>query len=41
MSTISHNQLASINLKMTPDFKEVIVRAAQLKMMSVNAYLTN
>ncbi len=41
MNTISHNLLASINLEMTPEFKEVIVRAAQLKMMSVNAYLTN
>ncbi|WP_069469759.1 type II toxin-antitoxin system TacA family antitoxin [Candidatus Marithrix sp. Canyon 246] len=41
MSTISYNQQASINLKMNPDFKEVIVRAAQLNMMSVNAYLIN
>jgi uncharacterized protein (DUF1778 family) len=41
MSTISYNQQASINLKMNPEFKEVIVRAAQLNMMSVNAYLIN
>jgi len=41
MSTISHNLLTSLNLKMTEEFKEVIIRAAQLKMMSVNTYLTN
>jgi len=41
MTTISHNPLTSINLRITPEFKEVIVRAAQLKMMSVNAYLIN
>jgi uncharacterized protein (DUF1778 family) len=41
MSTISHNPLTSINLKMTEEFKEVIVRAAQLKMMPVNTYLIN
>jgi len=41
MSTLSHNLLANINLKMTEEFKEVIIRAAQLKMMSVNAYLTH
>ena len=39
MSTI--NPLASINLKMTEEFKDVIVRAAQLKMMPVNTYLIN
>jgi len=41
MSTISHNPLASINLKMTEELKEVIIQAAQLRMMSVNTYLTN
>lgn len=41
MSTLSYNQQTSINLTMTPEFKEVIVRAAQLNMMSVNAYLIN
>ncbi len=41
MSTISYNPLTSIDLKMTPEFKEVIIRAAQLKMMSVNTYLIN
>ena len=33
--------MTSINLEMTQEFKEVIVRAAQLKMMSVNSYLTS
>jgi uncharacterized protein (DUF1778 family) len=41
MNTISHNPLANINLEMNQEFKEVIVRAAQLKMMSINAYLIN
>jgi uncharacterized protein (DUF1778 family) len=41
VNTMPHSQVAIISLKMSPEFKEAIVQAAQLKMMSVNAYMIN